>query len=178
MVAAQPCVHLHAPPATHVRVAGHAVRVCGRGVVIRGADKASAAGNRIATVHARRRDVVIRLYRVGRRVTRLRTFVRRVRAGDGAVLLTRTELAAGPPQAGAFAVTGRGIRRGSTVTGSCGSRTTTRPSSTAARSQELHAEGDAVCGSTTACGAQRFQSGDSPFVRRFVLPPVYGAVTT
>src|SRR3954471_21890745 len=93
MVPAPPCVHLPAPPATHVRAAGHAVRVCGRGVVIRGADKASAAGNRIATVHTRRRDVVIRVYRVGRRVTRRRTFVRRVRAHDAAVLLTRTELA-------------------------------------------------------------------------------------
>jgi hypothetical protein len=73
MVAAPPCLHLPAPPATHVRVAGHAVRVCGRGVVIRGADAGSAAGKR--------------------RVTRLRRFVRRVRVRDAAVLLTRTALA-------------------------------------------------------------------------------------
>jgi hypothetical protein len=88
------CPPLPAESATRVPVVHHRVRVCvrGRAVVLgQGAvRKASAAGNRVAWIESRGSRVVIRVVRVGRRVTPLRRIVRLVRRPEYfGVVLTR-----------------------------------------------------------------------------------------
>jgi hypothetical protein len=88
------CPPLPAEPATRVPVAHHRVQVCVRGqpvVLGRGpVRRASAAGNRVAWLETRGDRVVIRVVRVGKRVTPVRRIVRRVHRPEAfGLVLTR-----------------------------------------------------------------------------------------
>ena len=88
------CPPLPAESATRVPVVEQRARVCvgGRAFVLgdRRVRKASAAGHRVAWIESHGDRVVIRVARVGRRVTQLRRIVRRVRGAEYfGVVLTR-----------------------------------------------------------------------------------------
>jgi hypothetical protein len=88
------CPPLPAESATRVPVVEQRARVCvgGRAIVLgdRRVRKASAAGHRVAWIESHGDRVVIRVARVGRRVTQLRRIVRRVRGAEYfGVVLTR-----------------------------------------------------------------------------------------
>ena len=115
------CPPLPAESATRVPVIEQRARVCvgGRSFVLgdRRVRKASAAGHRVAWIESHGDRVVIRVARVGRRVTQLRRIVRRVRGAEYfGVVLTRggdlAWLASSYPHGGevALARPGRGPR--------------------------------------------------------------------